>query len=57
MYAKDFPIGTLFKNKETGRIIEVIEDKCTGQIWFEDVEYGDLYLYVDEDLYKKYIKE
>lgn len=53
MVAKDFPIGTRFKNKETGRIIEVIEDKCDGQIWFEDVEWGDLYLDVEEDLYKE----
>lgn len=53
MYAKDFPIGTLFKNKGTGRVIKVIEDKCDEQIWFEDIEYGDLYLYVEEDLYKE----
>lgn len=53
MVAKDFPLGTLFKNKETGRIIEVIEDKCDGQMWFEDVKYGDLYDFVDEELYKE----
>lgn len=53
MNAKDFPIGTLFQNKETGRIIKVIEDNCDEQIWFEDILYGDLYLDVDEDLYKE----
>lgn len=53
MNARDFSKGTLFKNKETGRIIEVIEDKCDESMWFEDIEYGDLYLYVDEDLYEE----
>lgn len=52
MNSKDYPIGAMFQNKETKRIVEVVVDD-DGKAYFEDVEYGDLYLDVDEDLYER----
>lgn len=51
MLAKDYPIGFKFKNIETNHIICVIE--INNIKYFEDMTYGDLFLYVDEDLYRE----
>ncbi|HAT4302193.1 TPA: hypothetical protein I9089_002298 [Clostridium perfringens] len=48
MIASNFKIGTRFKNKETGHVISVIEE---GNKYFEDEVWGDLFDFVDEDLY------
>lgn len=49
MIAGNFKIGTRFKNKETGHVISVIEEE--GNKYFEDEVWGDLFDFVDEDLY------
>lgn len=51
MYAKDFKIGTKFKNKKTNAIITVIEINET--FFFECYDWEDLWEYVDENLYVK----
>ena len=52
MLANDFEVGKKFKNKEVGFILKVVEmeDGCK---YFEEQEWGDIYDYVDEDLYKE----
>lgn len=51
MLAKCYSIGCKFKNIETGHVIKVIEIR--GIKYFEDMSYGDLFLYVNEDLYEE----
>ncbi|MGU8921269.1 hypothetical protein ACV3UV_11225 [Clostridium perfringens] len=51
MIASNFKVGTRFKNKATGRIIVVIEED--NKKYFEEEIWGDLYDYVDEDLYEE----
>lgn len=54
MLAKDYGLGKKFKNKETGFIIEVVEleDECK---YFQEQKWGDIYDYVDEDLYEELV--
>lgn len=57
MLAKNYKIGTRIKNKQTGAILEVMPvtlDKYKLENMWVDVEYGDIFSWVNEDLYKEY---
>lgn len=49
MDARDFNIGKRIKNIETDDILEVIE--LNGEKVWECEKWGDIYGWVDEDLY------
>lgn len=53
MYARDFKVGTRFKHNRTGRVLKVIvyDGGLGEEKLFEDEEWGDLWSYVDEDMY------
>lgn len=50
MRASSFKVGKQFKNKELGFILEVVELE-DSELYFENTSNGDLYLYVEDDLY------
>ncbi len=49
MRADNYKIGKRIKHKETNAILEVIE--LNGKKVWEETKWGDIYNYVDEDLY------
>ncbi len=51
MVANEFKLGTRFRHKENGFILEVVE--CDGEKVFEHQTNGDIFDWVDEDLYKE----
>lgn len=52
MLANECSLGQRFKNIQLDRIFEVIQYE-DGEYYFEDTTNGDLYDFIEEDLYKE----